>query len=257
MKKAISILFLIIILISCTQKKFEYEKTDTGIVVRVNGLKKRITFFSSNTVRISVTKENNVFKDSSLAVIAKPAPVSFNVENNKNELIVKTDFLILTIDRSFGNISFMHVDSIPYLMELKNNPHILEDTIISNNSYLKIKQQFRLTSDEGIYGLGQFQNNIMNYRNHDIIMAQANRDAVVPMMVSTNNYGILWDNYSFTTFHDGKDGTSFSSKVADQIDYYFIGSSDIDGVISGYRTLTGKAPMFAKKAYGYWQSKER
>jgi len=26
--------------------------------------------------------------------------------------------------------------------------------------------------------------------------------------------------------------------------------------ISGYRELTGKAPMYGKWAYGYWQSKE-
>jgi len=257
MKRIISILSFILILISCTKQQFEYKKTDTGIVLKENGLKKRITFFSSNAVRISVTKENKDFRDSSLVVIAEPVPVNFQIENNKNEIIVKTDSLILTINKTFGNINFMHADSLLYLTELKNDPHILKDTTIKNKSYLKIKQQFSLSSDEGIYGLGQFQNNIMNYRNQDIILGQANRDAVVPMLVSTNNYAILWDNYSYTTFHDGEDGTSFTSKVADQIDYYFIGSNNIDGVISGYRKLTGIAPMFAKKAYGYWQSKER
>lgn len=30
----------------------------------------------------------------------------------------------------------------------------------------------------------------------------------------------------------------------------------MDSVIAGYRELTGKAPMYGKWAYGYWQSKE-
>ena len=46
-------------------------------------------------------------------------------------------------------------------------------------------------------------------------------------------------------------------EMQDQIDYYFIAGESIDGVISGYRTLTGKAPIVPKWAMGYWQSRER
>jgi alpha-D-xyloside xylohydrolase len=45
--------------------------------------------------------------------------------------------------------------------------------------------------------------------------------------------------------------------MGNQIDYYFIRGSNIDKVISGYRTLTGKAPVMPKWALGYWQSRER
>jgi alpha-D-xyloside xylohydrolase len=50
---------------------------------------------------------------------------------------------------------------------------------------------------------------------------------------------------------------SFYSEVADQIDYYFIAGQNMDEVISGYRILTGKAPMMPKWAMGFWQSRER
>ena len=97
----------------------------------------------------------------------------------------------------------------------------------------------------------------MNYRSHDVSLVQDNTVAVVPFHVSTQNYGLLWDNYSYTKFHDNTDGTSLWSNVADAIDYYFVAGTDMDDVISGYRFLTGKTPMFGKWAYGYWQSKER
>jgi alpha-D-xyloside xylohydrolase len=45
--------------------------------------------------------------------------------------------------------------------------------------------------------------------------------------------------------------------MGNQIDYYFIRGSSLDKVISGYRTLTGKAPVMPKWALGYWQSRER
>ena len=50
---------------------------------------------------------------------------------------------------------------------------------------------------------------------------------------------------------------SFWSEVADQIDYYFISGENLDDVISGYRTLTGKAPIMPKWSMGFWQSRQR
>jgi alpha-D-xyloside xylohydrolase len=50
---------------------------------------------------------------------------------------------------------------------------------------------------------------------------------------------------------------SLTSEMGNQIDYYFIRGSDMDDVISGYRTLTGKATIMPKWALGYWQSRER
>lgn len=50
---------------------------------------------------------------------------------------------------------------------------------------------------------------------------------------------------------------SFYSEVADQLDYYFIYGATMDEVISGYRTITGKAPMMPKWVMGFWQSRQR
>ncbi len=50
---------------------------------------------------------------------------------------------------------------------------------------------------------------------------------------------------------------SLFSEMGDQIDYYFISGSNMDEVISGYRSITGKAPIMPKWAMGYWQSRER
>ena len=47
------------------------------------------------------------------------------------------------------------------------------------------------------------------------------------------------------------------SEMAQDMDYYFIAGESMDEVISGYRTLTGKAPVFPKWVLGYWQSRER
>ena len=82
-------------------------------------------------------------------------------------------------------------------------------------------------------------------------------DIVNPFLISTNGYGVLWDNYSSTKFEDTKEGYSFTSEVGDASDYYFVYGKNMDEVVAGYRELTGDVPMFGKWVYGFWQSKER
>ena len=45
--------------------------------------------------------------------------------------------------------------------------------------------------------------------------------------------------------------------MSPDMDYYFITGQNLDEVISGYRTLTGKASLYPKWTLGFWQSRER
>ena len=47
------------------------------------------------------------------------------------------------------------------------------------------------------------------------------------------------------------------SEMAQDMDYYFIAGENLDQVVSGYRTLTGKASLYPKWVLGFWQSRER
>ena len=50
---------------------------------------------------------------------------------------------------------------------------------------------------------------------------------------------------------------SIWSEMAKDMDYYFIAGKNLDEVVSGYRTLTGKASLYPKWVLGFWQSRER
>lgn len=50
---------------------------------------------------------------------------------------------------------------------------------------------------------------------------------------------------------------SLWSEMGNEIDYYFIYGDNMDDVISGYRTVTGKSQIMPKWAMGFWQSRER
>ena len=82
----------------------------------------------------------------------------------------------------------------------------------------------------------------------------------VPLKVEWNPDGAV--SYSglrvFSPVDPKEQGNqSWWSEMTPQLDYYFIAGDDMDDVISGYRTLTGKSPIMPKWAMGYWQSRER
>ena len=113
-------------------------------------------------------------------------------------------------------------------------------------------------SHEGLYGLGQHQAGVWNYRGESVDISQDNTNISVPLMLSSKGYGIFWNNTSRSRFNNRFANYLYiSSEVADVIDYYFLYGPDFDKIIAGYRELTGQAPMFGKWAYGFWQCKNR
>ncbi|WP_432709024.1 TIM-barrel domain-containing protein [Pedobacter sp.] len=54
-----------------------------------------------------------------------------------------------------------------------------------------------------------------------------------------------------------KNTFALQSESGAAVDYYFIAGLNADQVISGYRTVTGKAVLMPKWAMGFWQSRER
>jgi alpha-D-xyloside xylohydrolase len=113
-------------------------------------------------------------------------------------------------------------------------------------------------SSEAFYGLGGHQAGAWNYRGEAVDISHDNTNISIPFFLSSNGYGILWNNTSRSRFNNRfLNALYLSSEVADAIDYYFIYGPEFDTVVSGYRMLTGQVPMFGKWAYGFWQCKNR
>jgi alpha-D-xyloside xylohydrolase len=113
-------------------------------------------------------------------------------------------------------------------------------------------------SHEGFYGLGQHQAGVWNYRGETVDLSQENTNIAVPLLVSTNGYGIFWNNSSRSRVNNRfVHALYLSAEVADRIDYYFIYGPDADQIIGRYRELTGEVPLFGRWAYGFWQCKNK
>lgn len=410
LSRSLSLLFLAF-LISCSSAP--WEKISDGVVVHVRKDGKpdhsvRLQVLTDQIIRVSSVPGKHFADKPSLMIIDQlPAVPDYTVEEEEDAIILKTAYLRARVLKATGEVIFTDADGNMILAEKQGGGKSFETVSIEGEDFISIRQQFESPDDEALYGLGSNQTGFLNMKGKDFDMYQYNTQAVVPFLISSRNYGILWDNYSRTKFGDprerqeisslklfdasGNEGgltavytnknnpadvfltqteneisynflpdqekfpegfdlqnglvtwegfiasdteglhkftftsagyaklwidgkqlfdrwrmawnlsnnqfdlameagkqypfkiewipdggesyialkhldplpveeqnrISLYSEVADQLDYYFIAGGSMDEVISGYRTLTGKAPIVPRWAMGFWQSRER
>lgn len=119
------------------------------------------------------------------------------------------------------------------------------------------KLTFEITEEEGIYGLGQHEEGIYNYNGKKEYLCQNNMKIVIPFLISSRNYGILIDTETAMIFESERKKIIFTLDTTNDLSYYIITGENFEEVIKSLRTLTGRATMLPRWAYGYIQSKER
>lgn len=232
-----------------------YEKTAGDAVIRFQTGRLKIQPVTNSIIRVVYAPSDSFPEWKSLVVVDKQrSPVAWRVVESADAVSIVTERVAVEVARDTGAVTFRDAAGAAILRE---GGRTLTPAVVSEENVYNAQQEFALTPDEGLYGLGQFQDGAMNRRGRDALLAQANGTVVVPFLLSTAGYGILWDNYSMSKFHSDADGMFFWSEIADAVDYYFVYGPSPDAIIAGYRELTGAAPMFAKWAYGYFQSKEK
>jgi alpha-D-xyloside xylohydrolase len=388
-----------------------YTKIDNGILWRpydhTEQLKSlQVKFFNENIVHVIASPSEEITEDKSLNIISNGNAIDFNDELTEDTIVLRSKALIVKISNRTGTVKFLDINGKLLSGEIRDGRTFYQKMYDGEPSY-HVQQYFTSAENEAYYGLGQHQQDLMNYKGRQVELLQYNTQVAVPFVVSSNNYGIYWNNASLTyagdirkkqelsalklTSEKGEQGWltakyaklaqpntviveraesvinysfledqhkfpeafsldkavvtwtgsiasnssgnhqlftkfggaikiwldgkliadrwrkawnpatiildlqlekgknypfkiewlpegkesyidiktlspddfaqqktfAFDSEAADAIDYYFIAGKNADEIISGYRTLTGKAVMMPKWAMGFWQSRER
>jgi len=129
----------------------------------------------------------------------------WSLEEKDSEIVLSTSKVTVKVHREKGTIAFYNANGQLILEETAEDSKIITPAEVMGEKTHHIQQIFNSPADEAFYGLGQHQNNIMNYKGHDVDLWQYNIVVALPFLVSSKNYGILWDNNSRTKFGDIRD----------------------------------------------------
>ncbi len=213
-KNLVFLLIISIFLVSCYNK--DYKKTEDGIVLNIKDktqtYKLKIQVINDKVVHVQALPEGSDFFAESLMIVDYPKSlVNWDVKSTDSELLLSTDYLQVNIKKQTGEITFLDKQGDNKLMEQVGGGKYFTPIELEGKKYYTIRQIFESPDDEAFYGLGQHQHALMNYKGKDVELYQHNIVAVVPFLISNKNYGILWDNYSYSKFGDPRDYEDISS----------------------------------------------
>ena len=266
---------------------FTMKKAKNAVLLKRNTEQLKVEFLSADIVRLQYVPEGQLKNnETDICIPRNENNVSFTVVESKDKISLQSTQLKVIISKATGAISYMTAGGKKLLNENALVPRMSEkveltktvfndsknkvektangDLIVTEISSQQLegtawkeKVQFEWQDGEALFGLGSQQEDYMNLRGTMQYLYQHNLKKSVPVLMSTNGYGLLFDAGSTMIFHDDSSGSFMQMNAVNELDYYFMYGPDFDQVVSHYRTLTGKVQVMPKYIFGYIQSKER
>jgi alpha-D-xyloside xylohydrolase len=181
------------------------ERRADGVVLPVGDGQLLLQVRADNIVRVAFAKDRRFFARDSLVLTPRSSPATpaggWTLQSTAREAILATPELRVRVDRQSGAVTFLDPSGAPILAE-RAGGRAIEPAVVQDEKTFHVQQQWEANADESLHGLGQQQLGLGDLKGYDLDLWQRNTVVVVPFLVSSRGYGILWDNTSFTRFGD-------------------------------------------------------
>jgi len=177
------------------------DRSANGVTLHSSGGALRLTVCSDSVIRVeaSLTSE---FPKPIVPVVIRPCEgAPFTLSSNASAVTIKTTVLKVEIDRATNSVRFLTAAGQPVLSEQGRDGRAILPVDVDGLHTHQIRQDFLLSPGEALYGLGQHQEGLLDLRDIPIRLLQANTNIAIPFLVSTNGYGLLWNNAALTDFN--------------------------------------------------------
>jgi len=162
----------------------------------------QLQVINEQIIRVTASPNQEIFPFKSLSVVPQPTFNEWQLDSGSGEVRIKTKLIRASVDMMTGAVSFLDSAGQPILAEKRSGGRLLEPVMHEGQSLYRIKQSFETDAQDAYYGLGQHQDDVWNYRGKQVQFFQNNTEVAIPFLVSVKNYGLLWDNYSYSLAGD-------------------------------------------------------
>ena len=178
--------------------------------------KLRLQVMSENVIHVTALPGDDFsIIPASIQVVANPVKTAFTATQSGDNFLLKTAKITARVSLVTGQVTFTDASGKPLLKEENRGtfaPVTADPVTPAANSYA-LRQEFNRGSNEAFFGLGQQNNDVMNYAGENVELTTHNLVISIPFLVSSNNYGILWDNNSITRFGNPKEAQGLDAEL--------------------------------------------
>lgn len=174
------------------------ERLPNGVLLKTAGGYERLQVVNDSIIRVTASPLRSGL-DSRSIVVPGPLPLkaSFKLVQRPGQLELNTNKLNALVDLTSGRVTFRDKNGKVLLAEKDRQ---IQPAMVQGVSTHNIRQQWKNDPNEALYGLGQQQFGFVNIKGQDLDLWQHNTNIVVPFLVSSQGYGVLWDNLSYSRF---------------------------------------------------------
>ena len=193
------------VLADSTQSISSWQKRTDGITFRTRaGGVLELQVWNPDVIRVRFTPANALPTIHSFAVIGSQSATPWHLKAGGHDVSIVTSDIQARVDCATGAVSFLNAVGTTVLGEVPGGRTAQSVAFTgSTQTTYQISQQFALPSGEAIYGLGQHQDGLMDYRGNTVTLLQQNREVGIPFLISNRGYGVLWDTPSVTKVNVG------------------------------------------------------
>jgi len=116
---------------------------------------------------------------------------------------------------------------------------------------------FEANDGEHIYGMGQYQEEILDWKGCTLELKQRNSQASVPFYISSRGYGFLWHNPALGSVTFANNRTTWHAESTKQLDYWITAGDTPSQISHAYAKAAGFASEMPEYGLGFWQCKLR
>lgn len=240
--------------------KFVSASEENGTVtIQAEKGQLQITPYGENIVKIFTLPANATSTEErkSISVAIDEPDVDFSSSMDDDFYYVNiTGGTTVKVDKLSCLVTFLNADGTEALSEYRG-------LVNGTNSHTVT---FQGMGDAGFYGGGYGGD--MNMNGKTMLMdnyqsggwpdqdSHSNHNICIPFYVSTNGYGVYFDDhYKGAKVMPSSGGSSYTSSALNPISYYFVGGGSMKAVMENYTELTGRQELPPYWALGYLTSK--
>ena len=121
----------------------------------------------------------------------------------------------------------------------------------------QLRLKFESNKGEKIFGMGQYQQGVMDMKGCILELAQRNSQISIPFAVSSLGYGFLWNNPAVGQVTFGNNYYEWIARATKEMDYWITAADAPKEILQNYTAVTGRAGAFPEDLMGLWQCKLR
>ncbi len=192
-----------------------WRKTDDGLVVDAPAVHVRLRVLSERAVRVVAWPKGSPEPSrASLSVVATLPTRSLEAREETGAAVLRTPGLTARVTLATGEVAFEDEAGRTLLRESPGGGKTFTPVRTYGEATLLVRQEFEPAPGESLYGLGQHQDRLLDLAGRDLDLWQRNGEIVVPFLLSTRRWGLLWDNPAHTRFGRPEDVRPLPSSVA-------------------------------------------